>query len=415
LKLDPKHLEAQVSLGSTLVLLGRLADARECFNRALKVAPRHAGALCGIGQIASLEGRFDEAESLFKRALVFETSMPSAWASLAAVRKMTRADASWLKGAEKIAARGLAPLEEADLRFAIGKYGDDVGDFELAFRSYQRANELQKQAAPAYDPQARTRVVDEIISAYPRGAFAAPAGDAPNSLQPVLVTGMMRSGTSLVEQIISSHPAAAGAGELPFWNDANRKYPDAMRNRWLAEPLRKKLGDSYLQTLQRTAPAALRVVDKSTFNSDYLGPIHLIFPHARIVYVQRDPIDTCLSCYFHQFSSAHNFTMDLTDRAHYYREHQRLVAHWREVLPPGTLLEVPYAELVADQEGWSRRIVEFIGLPWDERCLQFHTTQRPVITASFWQVRQKIYQSSVGRWRNYKKFIGPLLELRNTR
>jgi len=414
LKVDPKHVEAQVSLGCTLVLLARLADARECFDKALKLAPRHAGALCGIGQIASLEGRFAEAESMFKRALVFDTRMPTAWASLATLRKMTRADASWLKGAEKIAAGGIAPLDEADLRFAMGKYGDDVGDFELAFRNYRRANELQKQAAPAYDPQARTRFVSDIINAYPREAFAAPADSASDSHQPVLVTGMMRSGTSLVEQIIASHPAAAGAGELVFWSDALRKYPDVMRSRWLAEPLRKKLAAGYLQTLRRISPTAQRIVDKSTFNSDYLGPIHLVFPHARIVWVQRDPIDTCLSCYFHQFSTAHNFTMDLTDLAHYYREHQRLVAHWREVLPPGTLLEVPYAELVADQEGWTRRIVEFIGLPWDERCLDFHTTQRPVITASFWQVRQKIYQSSVGRWRNYKKFIGPLLELQDS-
>lgn len=413
LKLNPKHVEAQVSLGSTLVLLGRLTDARECFDKALKLAPRHAGALCGIGQIASLEGRFEEAESTFKRALVFETRMPTAWAALATLRKMTRADASWLKGAEKLATSGIAPLDEADLRFAIGKYGDDVGDFELAFHNYRRANELQKQAAPEYDPEARTRFIDEIISAYPREAFAAPAGSASDSLQPVLVTGMMRSGTSLVEQIIASHPAAAGAGELAFWNDAVRKYPDVMRNRWLAEPLRKKLGESYLQILRRVSPTARRVVDKSTFNSDYLGPIHLVLPHTRIIYVQRDPVDTCLSCYFHQFSTAHNFTMDLADLAHYYREHQRLVAHWREVLPPGTLLEVPYAELVADQERWTRRIVEFIGLPWDERCLEFHTTQRPVITASFWQVRQKMYQSSVGRWRNYRKFIAPLLALRD--
>jgi hypothetical protein len=127
--------------------------------------------------------------------------------------------------------------------------------------------------------------------------------------------------------------------------------------------------------------------------------------------MRRDPIDTCLSCYFRQFSAAINFTMDLADLAHYYREHQRLVAHWRSVLPAGVFLDVPYAELVADQESWSRRIGEFTGLPWDARCLEFHKTERTVTTASVWQVRQKIYSNSVGRWRNYQKFIGPLLSL----
>jgi tetratricopeptide (TPR) repeat protein len=413
-KLNPGHAEAQVSLGLTLVMLSRLRDAQDCFERALKLAPHHAGALCGIGQVAALEGRFDEAEAAFKRALVFDPAKPTAWAARAGLRKMTPADAPWLKGAQNIAASGIGPLEEADLRFAMGKYCDDVGDFDLAFRNYQRANELQKKAAKAYDPQARVSFVDEMIRAYPRETLlAAQSSGACASQTPVFVTGMMRSGTSLVEQIISSHPAACGAGELPFWNDVLRKYPDVIRSRRLAEPAQKKLAESYLATLKRHSHEALRIVDKSTFNSDHLGLIHSVFPGARMIYVQRDPIDTCLSCYFHQFSTAHNFTMDLADLAHYYREHRRLVAHWRAVLPEGTLLEVPYAELVADQESWTRRILDFIGLEWDDRCLEFHATQRPVVTASFWQVRQRMFKSSLGRWRNYKKFLGPLLELRN--
>jgi len=129
--------------------------------------------------------------------------------------------------------------------------------------------------------------------------------------------------------------------------------------------------------------------------------------------VRRDPIDTGLSCYFRQFSAALNFTMDLSDLAHYYREHQRLMAHWRAVLPTGSILEVPYEELVADTEAWTRRILGFLGLEWHERCLDFHQTQRSVVTASVWQVRQKIYKDSVGRWRNYERFIGPLKALRS--
>jgi hypothetical protein len=178
------------------------------------------------------------------------------------------------------------------------------------------------------------------------------------------------------------------------------------------EALRKKLAQGYLNELDRLSSSAQRVVDKSTYNSDHLGLIHSVLPNARMIYVQRDPIDTCLSCYFTQLSSAQNFTWDLADLAHYYREHQRLVEHWRSVLPAGTLLDVPYAELVDDQERWTRKILDFLGLEWDERCLEFHTAERAVMTASFWQVRQKMYNRSVGRWRRYEKYIGPLRELR---
>jgi tetratricopeptide (TPR) repeat protein len=411
-KLDPKHVEAQVSLGMTLVLLGRLRDAQDCFDRVLKVAPRHGRALYGSGQVANIEGRFEDAESLFKRALVFEQRMPGAWAALAHLRKMTSSDGAWLKSSERIASSGLLPLEEVDLRFAIGKYYDDTGDFERAFQSYKRANDLLKTFAEPYVRHARVRFIDDTIRVYSRESFASLEGGASDSTRPVFVTGMMRSGTSLVEQIISSHPAVRGAGELPFWNDAARKYQDILRNRWLGEKLKKQLAESYLHVLDAHSRDALRVVDKSTFNTDHLGLIHSVFPKARVIYVRRDPVDTCLSCYFQQFSTAHNFTMDLGDLAHYYSEHQRLVAHWRAVLPPATLLEVPYAELVADQEKWTRRIVEFLDLEWDDRCLDFHKTQRPVLTASFWQVRQRIYQSSLDRGRHYRKFLGPLLELR---
>jgi hypothetical protein len=180
----------------------------------------------------------------------------------------------------------------------------------------------------------------------------------------------------------------------------------------LDEARTRKLAESYLKVLEQHSPTALRVVDKSTFNTDHLGLIHLVLPQARIIYVQRDPIDTCLSCYFQDFANVASFTMDLQDLAHYYREHHRLISHWRSVLPEETLLVVPYAELVADPETWSRRMIEFIGLEWDARCLQFHQTRRAVLTASNWQVRQPVYSRSLQRWRNYEKFVGPLLNLR---
>jgi len=414
-KLNPTHPDSHVSLGLTLTALGRLDEARGCFEKALKIAPRHSAALCGAGQLATLEGQFDSATAYFKRALVFDTQLAAAWAGLARVRKMSSADSDWLRGAEKVASSGLPPVQEADLRFAIGKYHDDVGNFEKAFRSYERANQLQKAVAQNYDRGRWTRYVDDMIQTYPPDVSSPAEGGASDSALPVFVTGMMRSGTSLVEQIIASHPAARGAGELSFWTDAMRRHYDVVRSSRLDQGLRNRLAESYLRTLKSAFPDARRIVDKSTFNSDYLGPIHSVFPNARIIYVQRDPIDTCLSCYFQPFAAVHSFTLDLADLAHYYREHRRLVDHWRAVLPAGALLEVHYADLVRDKESWSRRILDFIGLEWDERCAEFHTATRPVLTSSFWQVRQKMYDSSLGRWRRYEKFIGPLRDLHNLR
>jgi tetratricopeptide (TPR) repeat protein len=412
LKLSPTDLETQVALGHTLVLLGRLGDARDCFQRALKVRPGHAGSLCGLAQITGLEGHFAEAETLYRRASQSDPKMASAWAGLVTLRRMSPADGSWLKTAEQIAASGVSPLEEAELRFAMGKFYDDVGNFPLAFRNYERANQLHKMAAPPYDREARVRFVDETIRAYSAEVLHGPKPGFSDSARPIFVIGMMRSGTSLVEQIIASHPSAAGAGELPFWHDVARKHTDAVRHAGLTESLRLKLSAGYLSTLNRQSKAADRVVDKSNANTDYVGLIHSVFPNARIIYVRRDPYDVCLSCYFHQLSTAQNFTMDLADLAHYYGEHERLIEHWRGVLPAGTLLEVEYARLVGDQEQWTRRILDFVGLSWDERCLDSHTAERPVLTASFWQVRQKIYKTSLGRWRNYEKFVGPLRALR---
>jgi tetratricopeptide (TPR) repeat protein len=413
LKLKPVYIEAQLSLGMTLAVLGRLRDARRLLEKALKSAPRNVDALTFLGDLSGREGRFAEAEALFKRAVETDPKTSGAWAGLAGLRKMTSADgATWLKGAQASADSGLEPLSEARIRFAIGKYHDDVGDFGRAFRSFQRANELTKTGADAYDGASRERFVDGLIRTYTREALSHALKPGSDSSQPVFVVGMPRSGTSLVEQIIASHPEAKGAGELRFWGQAMRKHAGHLREALPDRRLTTRLAQEYLRTLAEHAPDARRVVDKSPFNSDYLGVIYSVFPNARVIYVRRDPIDTCLSCYFQDFPAALNFSLDLTDLAHYYREHHRLVEHWRNALPPGTLLSVPYAELITDQERWTRRIVEFLGLEWDERCLSFHETGRSVVTASYWQVRQKMYQTSIGRWRNYEKFIGPLLALK---
>jgi sulfotransferase family protein len=295
----------------------------------------------------------------------------------------------------------------------MGKYCDDVKDYERAFANYRRGNELLKSVAGGFDRQAHSSSADDMTRVLTRETLASITEGGSTSAKPVFVLGMPRSGTSLTEQIIASHPAAGGVGEPDFWLKAARTHRDTIRQAVLDLPARRKLAEDYLRLIERRCPDALRIVDKTPANSDLVGVIHTVFPNARIIRMRRNPIDTCLSCYFQNFSTGMAFTMDLADLADYYRTHQRLMNHWCGVLPPGTILEVPYEELVADQETWTRKILEFIGLEWDERCLAFHETRRSVVTASAWQVRQKIYRRSVERWRNYEKFIGPLKGLRD--
>jgi tetratricopeptide (TPR) repeat protein len=414
LKLKPAYVDAQINLSTTLLPQHRWREAKALLEKVLRSAPRNVPALVAMGQIEGSEGHFAAAEALLRRAAESDPQSALGWAAQVSQRKMTRADADWLKGAEKIVAARIAPQEEATLRYAMGKYCDDVGDYPKAFLNYQRANELQKIAVQPYGREARTAFVNDMLRVYTREALARAAAAGSDSQRPVFVMGMPRSGTSLIEQIIASHPSARGAGELAFWGDAVRKHEESVRRKPVGGPLQGKLANSYLQVLAAQAPDGARVVDKATSNTDCLGLIHAVFPKARMIYVRRDPIDTCLSCYFQQFSPDLDFAMDLSDLAHFYAEHQRLLAHWRSVLPPGALLEVPYAELIAQQELWTRKIVEFLGLEWDERCLDYTSTQRTVLTSSYWQVRQKMYETSLGRWHHYEKFISPLLGLRDT-
>jgi tetratricopeptide (TPR) repeat protein len=412
LKLNPRLVDARVNLGLVFAFLGRLRDARSQFDKALKLQPGSADALSGLALIAMAKGSFEQTGAMLSRALQASPRMPRALALQAGLRRMTRSDGAWLKNAEEVAAGEIAALDESELRFAIAKYYDDVEDFKRAFQNYKRANDLLKSIAKPYDRKMYKSFVDIMIRNYTQDVIAGINGGASNSMKPVFVIGMPRSGTSLAEQIISSHPSAKGAGELEFWTDAAHEYEAQIHEGPLDESRRKKLSEAYLRVLGTKAGDALRIVDKAPVNADYLGVIHSVFPNARIIYMQRDPIDTCLSCYFQKFVLSLNFAMDLSDLADHYRQHWRLMTHWHAVLPPGTILTVPYEELVADQEGWTRKILDFLGLEWDGRVLNFHETKREVVTASFWQVRQKIYKSSVQRWRNYEEFIGPLGDLK---
>jgi Flp pilus assembly protein TadD len=406
LKINPKYPGARAMLGIMLLSSGDDHAARSAFRKALKVSPKDPVALLGLAQIARVEGRFDDSESLLRRTLEISPKLPTAWAALNSTRKMTIADSDWFTTAEEIAGSEIPLWDETQLRFAMGKYCDDIKDYERAFAHYRRGNELLKSVAGKYDRQADSRFADDMIRVYTRETLALTEGGSA-SAKPVFVLGMPRSGTSLTEQIIASHPAAGGVGELDFWLQAARAHQELSRQ-VVDLAARKKVAEDYLRLIERRCPNVLRIVDKTPANSELVGFIHTVFPNARIIRMRRDAIDTCLSCYFQNFSTGLTFTMDLADLADYYRVHQRLMNHWCSRLPSGTILEVPYEELVSDQEAWTRKILDFIGLEWDERCLAFHETKRSVVTASAWQVRQKVYRQSVERWRNYEKFIGPL-------
>jgi tetratricopeptide (TPR) repeat protein len=412
LSLQPDYPDALTNLGITLRVQGLVDDAEACCLQALERRADYPPALRLLADLNADRGRFGAAEDLFERCIALEPESPDAWAGIAGLRRLSADDADWLAGAQRLAERPLPARHEACLRYALGKYFDDVGEFERAFGEYARANQLARSYHQRYDRRALTESVDLIIATYEAAWLRRVAVDQNPSPRPVLIVGMPRSGTSLAEQILASHPAIHGAGELPFWratlprqaSAADRSDGmDAMDGTAL-----RRIAAEYLALLDRHSPERSRVVDKMPGNFTYLGLIHAALPNARIIHMRRDPLDTGLSIYCQNFSAVHSYASDLGDIAHYYREYRRLMQHWRGLLPADRLLDVPYEGLLDDLEGWSRRMLEFLGLPWDAGCLEFQNTPRSVSTFSKWQTRQRISHSSVGRWRHYASAIEPL-------
>jgi tetratricopeptide (TPR) repeat protein len=411
LTIKPDFAEAHCNLGIALRLQGRTEEAQASCRRALNANPQSAESFVVLADSSADRGQFAEAEDLFQRAISIEPESPEAWAGIVRLRKMTQSDAAWLAQAQRIAGQPLPARREVPLRYAIGKYFDDVKDFEQAFINFQRANELAKLCRPRHDRLQLTQVVDLITQSRNPNWLKESRIDAHESARPVFIVGMLRSGTTLAEQILASHPDVFAAGELTYWSIASGAYQSCSLETPANTTLLRKLADDYLRLLEDLSDNALRVVDKMPTNFAFLGLIHAALPNARVIHMRRNPIDTCLSIYFQHFETAVSYANDLEDLAHYYTQYLRIMKHWGLILPKDAILDVSYEGLVNDQEAWSRKMLEFIGLPWDPRCLDFHETHRTVITASKWQVRQKINSASVLRWRNYEKFLGPLLHL----
>jgi len=408
LALNPRDAAAHAAFAVCLRLLGRLADAESACRRALELQPALATAHALAADLAGDQGDFARAESSYRRALELNADLPEAWLGLRPYQEDAQ---GWAATARRLLARR-QPLRLAiDLHYALGEHSDREGRYDLAFGHYREANELTKTFGLRYDREAASRQVDRILETYDEAWFSASHEGANDSRRPVFIVGMPRSGTTLAEQILASHPDVHGAGECPYWVSAAASLDAAVQNQSLTAEMRAKVAADYLQLIGQRAGDARHVVDKMPRNAFVIGLIHAILPNARFIHMQRDPIDTCLSIYAHNFANGHPYAADLDDLVHEYREYSRLMAHWRRVLPAGRLLELPYESLVTDQEAWSRRMIEFLGLTWDPACLAFHETARPILTHSKWQVRRPITAASVGRWRHYAAHLAPLLAL----
>ncbi len=415
LKMHPGLCQAHVELATVYRLQRRAAECETSCAAALRAEPNSTAALAVLAESYADLGDFPRAQELHRRILGIDPEALESVAALSRLKRMATTDTEWLEAARCLLLRPWPAGRERLLHFALGKYHDDVGQFDQAFHHYRLANQLSKQSGPRHDAAALTRVVDVVLQRFDPAWMAHQRAAASRSDRPVLVVGMLRSGTTLTEQILASHPAVFGAGELSFWSaQCAAVFADAAA---AGTPLDypddavARLGARYLEMLNRADATAARVIDKFPVNFFFMGLIHAALPGARFIHMKRDPRDTCLSIYFQQFEAANAYANDLVDLAHYHSEYRRLMSHWRALLPRENLLEVPYEGLVADPEHWSRRMVEFLGLPWDARVLEFSSTPRAVVTASRWQVRQGMLKSSVGRWRAYAPHLGPLAEL----
>jgi tetratricopeptide (TPR) repeat protein len=414
LTLRPAYPEALSNLGMVLEDLDETGEAEASFRAALRLRPEHAEAHAGLASLRIRQGRFEAAETEIARTLELKPEYPNAWSMRVRTRKMTSDDADWLNTANRLLSRTAPPLsrrERLSLQFAIGKFCDDTRQYDLAFAAYHEANRLQRELEGGFDRAAFTAQVDVLMAGYTAEVVRRRWEGASSSELPVLIVGMPRSGTTLLEQIIASHPRAFGAGELPFWGRRAKAHQSAVLAANHDSGFIAGSAADYLRDLGQAAGDAERVVDKMPGNFLWLGLIHAVFPQARLLHCRRHPVDTCLSIYFQNFNATHAYGTDLGDLAFYYREYRRLMDHWRQVLPADRFLEVNYEDLIEDPALRSRQVIEFIGLEWDERCLDFHQTERGVATASQWQVRQKIYKSSKARWRHYEQHLGPLREL----
>ncbi len=423
ISLRPDFVDALENYADALRELGRPREALGPLRRALALRPDDAPLHIALGVVLQELGDIDEAKTEMATALRHDPSAHSAYFHLARASRVGPDDDLLARMEERFRnGEPAAPRSRAMLGFALAKAYDDVGRYEDAFPPLAEANRLVRSEI-AYDEPGERRRFERLRRAFDADLFARADGCGSPCETPIFIVGFPRSGTTLTEQILASHPDVAGAGEQSILAEvASAKvlsaetgdgsvqaFPESLAS--LPADRFRTAGEWYVKQLAEFSPTAQRITDKLPANFMFIGLIRLILPRARIIHVRRNAMDTCLSCFFQRFRRSNvAYAYELGELGRHYRMYLDLMAHWRHVMPEGSFADISYEELVGDLEGQARRIVDFCGLPWDERCLSFHSAERAVHTASVVQVRQPIYRSSIERWRRYEKFLGPLIE-----
>jgi tetratricopeptide (TPR) repeat protein len=415
--MNPGSATVQIHLANVQARSGRHEQATETYRRAAALDPARPAPWIGLGNTLKTIGRQVEAIDAYRQAAVLRPANSESWWSLSNLKTFRFTDAEIAAMERELGAETLADETRAQFSFALAKALEDRGDYPRAFTLYQQGNRLRRKLEH-YDP-VQTEVINERIRTVFHAAFLERhAGQGHPDPAPIFVVGLPRSGSTLIEQILASHSQVDATHELP---EAGRlvlrinrartdriAYPEAAReiegDAWAA------LGRAYIDDTRKYRRGAPRFVDKMPNNFASIGLLALALPNARFVNARRHPLDACLSCYRQLFARGQPFTYDLTELGEYYLEYERMMVHWHESLP-GRVLDVQYEDVVADQPGQARRLLDFCGLPFEDACLRFWETGRAIRTASSEQVRQPIYSSSVNFWRNYERELAPLIEI----
>jgi tetratricopeptide (TPR) repeat protein len=404
------HLNCAVILAEHL---GRTEEAAAELGVALTLNPQYVPALVNLGNIAEQRGDREAALSAYEQVLVIEPNNALALSRLPNLKFAINADDPLIDRLERAIQRSGATLvERADLGFGLGKALDSASEYDRAFAAYAAANRASRLNADphgaSYDALAHERFVDRLIAAFPQPVHR--SGQTNGIVKPIFVCGMFRSGSTLIEQVLASHSRVTGGGELDLLPVMATEHlmPLLRESQGSIDPAKlKHLRDIYLSKVAQRFPEAELVTDKRPDNFLNIGLIKLLFPEAKIVHTRRNAIDNCLSVFFLHLSHSMPYALDLLDIAHWYRQYEMLMAHWKS-LYGDDIHDVDYDTLVTDFEPTIRRLLDHCGLPWDSACLAFHSTNTVVMTPSAWQVRQPLYTRSSGRWQHYDRHLDGL-------
>ena len=390
--------------------LNQHRDAERCYRRAAETAPQNTQYLYNLATSAIALGEMDEAEALLDRVIAHAPQDYDAYYNRATLRRQTRENNHIAQIEQVLSRSSRNPTGEVQLGYALAKELEDIGEHARAFAALTRAAVARKRLL-SYRVEDDERAMAEIASVFDIEALAKPPPGERNA-RPIFIVGLPRSGTTLVDRILSSHSRVESLGEVSDFAAALMRTAPKAKDKF--ELIRESasvdfvaVGRAYRESTAAVATGAARAIDKTPINFLYLGPIALALPDAVIVHVRRGAMDVCYAMYKTLFRMAYPFSYDLSDLAHYYLAYRSLMAHWRAVLP-GRFLEIDYEDLVANQEAVTRRLVAHCGLDWEDACLEFEKNERPSLTASAAQVRQKIYRGSVGLWRSYAEELEPL-------